>query len=351
MYEQEIINICNERIDRRQFTAPTHSLCVDGTSATKKTTILERTGVSVVKIKRMTNVFDRNTYFPSMIGYIAYGLNSQNRGEPHFYDRSHLNCLEWNVLWTVMDDYVRKVGNARPTLGDARIASLMDRYRKIFESLRDSYYYRRFRDQINAVAFIDSDVDRCNELRALRNQGSDQERSKWLFYTDLQNLMYRTLYPGSHIDMNWFNAPIDTVVNGVSKWLVQTLKEIVIVGRHAMKPVPLMPYKLPILDHDYTLSNITTHVYRSMGRLACKKIKDPNDQTKLLDYVPSYVDVSNATDVDGTESSYPAKDATMFFSQQATMSTTTAMDYEADDDDDAQQLQLAFDDPDLFVDQ
>lgn len=347
MYEQEIINICNAQIDRGQFNAPTHSLCVDGTSATKKTTILERTGEPVVKIKRMTNVFDRNTYFPSMIGYIAYGLNSQNRGVPHFYDRSHLNCLEWNVLWSVMDDYVRKVGNVRPISSDARIATLLDRYRKIFESLRDSYYYRRFRQQINVIAFVDSDVDRCNELRALRNQGSDQERSKWLFYTDLQNLMYRTLYPGAHIDMNWFNAPIETVVNGVSKWLVQTLREISANCRQSMKPVPLLPYKLPILDHDYTLSNMTTHVYRSIGRLACKKIKDPNDQTKLLDYLPSYVDVSNVTNVDGTVSSFPAKDATLFFSQPSD-STTTAMEYENDDYDDEHQ-QLDFDDPNLFI--
>lgn len=343
MYEQEIINICNARIDRARFRAPTHSLCVDGTSATKKTTVLERTGLPVVKIKRMTNVFDRNTYFPSMIGYIAYGINSQNRGEPHFYDRSHLNCLEWNVLWAVMDDYVRKVGNVRPIRGDPRIDALMERYRKMFESLRESYYYRRFRDQINAVAFVDSDVDRCNELRALRNQGSDQERSKWLFYTDLQNLMYRTLYPDTHVDMNWFNAPIDTVVNGVSKWLVQTLREIVIDRKQSMKPVPLVPFKLPVVDHDFTLSNMTTHVYRSIGRLACKKIKDPNDRTKLLDYVPSYVDVSNVDNADGTKSSFPAKNATVFFSVQPTQQrSVTAMDYEND--------QLDFDDPDLFVD-
>lgn len=351
MYEQEIINICDAQIDRDQFRAPTRSLCVDGTSATKKTTVLERTGQPVVKIKRMTNVFDRNTYFPSMIGYIAYGINSQNRGEPHFYDRSHLNCLEWNVLWRVMDDYVRKVGNVRPMLGDARIAALMDRYRKIFESLRESYYYRRFREQINAVAFVDSDVDRCNELRALRNQGSDQERSKWLFYTDLQNLMYRTLYPGAYIDMNWFNAPTDTVVNGVSKWLVQTLREIS--TTRATAAVPLMPYKLPILDHDYTLSNITTHVYRSLGRLACKKIKDPNDRTSLLDYVPSYVDVSNATNVDGTTSSYPAKDATLFFTTPPPplTTTTTTMDVEtADDNNNHIAGQLDFDDPNLFID-
>lgn len=296
--EQQIIDICNARINKKLFRAATFTLFIDGTSCTKKTTILTRTKRPVTKIQQYINVKNPDTYFPSTIGYITTGLNTQNCDGPRFNDRSCLNTLEWHILWKIINNYAANIGNVRPpswkhlkpsssswnmdTSEDVSLSTtLMLKYFKIFEALRNAYYYHNFREQFNGIAFIDTNVGRCDELHSLRNEATDRERASWLFYTPLQNLMYKTLYPESYIDMAWFDditSSSDIIVNGIAKWLTNTLDEITNnCGGMNYPIVPLCQLKLPMIPHDYTLSNINTHMYRNIGRIGCKIIATSNN--------------------------------------------------------------------------
>jgi hypothetical protein len=302
---QEIINLCKTRVSIDEvLIANTHTICLDGTSATKKSSILNATGKKITKIQKIFNVINADTYFPSNIGYIAAGIVSQNQGEPHFNDRSFLNVLEWNILWKIINEYAWYMGNTNPE-NNADAKPLIEKYIRIFESLKESYFYKIMRSQINALAFIDSDVRRCDEVRMQRNTGSDLQRSRWKFYTYLQNLMYVTLYPNSYIDMAWFgNSDINNVRTGIACWLNELLAEAEKRFPRKNIIVPMRQFKLPDIKHDYTLGNFTTHVYRSMGRVKCKQLSmhnnndDDNDcenmkttNVSLSDYVPACLNV------------------------------------------------------------
>lgn len=81
------------------------------------------------------------------------------------------------------------------------------------------YVYAYFRSRINGVSLIDTDVERC-DLRTIRNESSDVERSLWLFYTPLQNLIYQVLYPDAVIEMIWFDScATDEVVAGIADFM------------------------------------------------------------------------------------------------------------------------------------
>lgn len=330
MNVQEVIQVCEARVSVdaiRGSASLTASLCVDGTSATRKSTILERTGCLVHKIQRQTRAVDMDTYFPSAIGYATFGLSTQNCDEPHLYDRSHLNPFEWRLLWAVMDDYVRRRGNSRPREDSA----LWSRYRSLFEDLRTSYHYSHLRSRVNAVAFVDSNVARCDDARRRRGRGSDRERSDWLFYTPLQNLMYRTLYPDAHVDVAWFDhADPDCVTQGIALWLSTTLERLKFAVPSDQRVVRV-PFSLPVAFNHLTLANVTAHMYRSMRRVACKReqeiadsrhpdvdadevteerqldargrprdsVSDADDHVvRLSRYQPAFVTVRNASDID-----------------------------------------------------
>lgn len=308
MSEQEIIDICNFKINKKLLKSPTHTIFVDGTSCTKKSTILSKTGIETTKVQYHANTKNPDTYFPSLIGYIATGINNQNCGKPHFNDRSPLNVLEWRILWKIMDNYMKTIGNKRPNLKIPKIFELFDNYKNIFLSLKNSYYYQYFRSKINGIAFIDSNVERCDELRCLRNENTDLQRSQWLFYTDLQNLMYKTLYPETYIDMAWFNTNnTDIVVDGIAKWLVNLLDEITNRNIQITQP-PICKFKLPTIKYDYNLSNINAHIYRSVGRNGCKRIVNSDDNIICTKSIPGYLNVKNFDTPDNTLYSINAVD-------------------------------------------
>lgn len=243
------------------------------------------------QVQWYSHALNANTYFPSTIGYIASGLMNQNTEGPHFNDRSFLNTLEWRILWKAMDDYYKRFGNVVPDETRDDIKSALDEYRRLFDDLLDSYFYKRFRRMMNGIAIIDSNTDRCDALRQARREGSDLERSSWRFYTFMQNLMYSRLYPSSHIDVAWFDDhEMDTVTASIAAWLKSLLDRLVESVASNVR-VPLVKFKLPVPKHDFCLSNISTHSYRSRGRLACKIAVNPSEAPTLANYIPSYVDV------------------------------------------------------------
>jgi len=290
--EQEVFDICLSRVDYAgKLKAKTHTLCIDGTSCTMKSSILNATGRLITKVQRNHRIQNPNTFGPSMLGYICSGINTSLGTIPHFNDRSPLNVLEWHILWKLMDDYLESFGNTKPDENDPNMTVAFQMYRKIFNAHHNRCAVKVFSSRINGLAIVDSNTDRCDERRSKRNKtASDIERSTWNFYTFLQNLMYKELYDGLYIDLAWFLCTDPKViVSGMAKffnfvldYITKTIKpEFAIVYRHA----------LPTVRHDYNMSNMTVHAYRSIGRWGCKELSGTNEY--LHARLPKYLDISN----------------------------------------------------------
>lgn len=284
--------LCDERLDRRALleharVASNNVLCVDGTSATKKTTILQFTGHEVTKIQKLANFKNINRYFPSMLGYICVGLRSFKLGTMRLNDRSPLNPLEWHVLWCCMSDYYVTNGNVYP--------SDLSKYQTVMRKLKSSFFYEFFGKKINCLALVDSNCARCDETRARRNEGSDVQRSTWRFYTPMQNMMYSVLYEGRVIDLAWFDQfATEDVCRGISLWLRDLVNDMAKLDID--RTVPLSTLSLPINypETDYASENMKTHVYRCIGRVGCKIINAECDKKNITDtvkaqYLPQYV--------------------------------------------------------------
>lgn len=294
----EVINTCIENVNASLFTASTNTITVDGTSCTKKTAILNATGRPVTKVQRHNNAKNANTFGPSMIGYVTAGMVNQSIDtRAKFNDRSPLNVLEWHLLWKLMDLYVANFANTRPDPSYPLMARYLEHFIRMFTQLKSWYVYKHFRSRINGIAFIDSNVRRCDQMHTTRNEGSDKVRASWLFYTPLQNLMYKVLYPEAVIDMDWFNdATTDVVVEGVSVFLNSLLSNTskrTAAGEPTFS-VRLAPPIVSVHDQDFTMHNITTHVYRSVGRAGVKRILDTDNTFDVDSYTPNYVTVGNA---------------------------------------------------------
>lgn len=262
-------------------------------------------------MQRHNNAKNANTFGPSMLGYVMAGMVNQSIDtRPKFNDRSPLNVLEWYLLWKMMDLYVVKFGNVRPHPNVPQMTDYLHDFRQLFIRLKSWYIYEHFRSRINGIAFIDSNVDRCDRIHAARNEGSDYERATWLFYTPLQNLMYEILYPEAVIDMDWFNdATTDVVVEGVSVFLNDLLRNTTIrtVADEPTFAVRLAPPVVCVRGQDFTMHNISTHVYRSVGRAGVKRILNAASTFDVDPYVPDYATVYNATGPNGESYSKAAK--------------------------------------------
>lgn len=284
-------------VDRSLLTAGNLTITVDGTSCAKKTTILAATGRPVYKVQRYNNAHNANTFGASMVGYVTAGMLdvTNSPGAPKFCDRSPLNVIEWHVLWKLMDEYVRRFGNVRPDGSSPGVERYMREFRDTFDNLKRWYVYRHFRSRLNAVAIVDTDVARCDRLRAARGAGSDAERASWLFYTPLQNLMYAQLYPGAFIDLNDFaGATDDAVVAGVAGFLNDLLAGLRCAPDvDQPRPLRLTPPVVFAGGLDFTMHNMRTHVYRSLGRAGVRTIYDRRADF-LPTGVPAYVQVRSA---------------------------------------------------------
>lgn len=289
-----VYDICSAKINKsgilkHALFSKNQVLCVDGTSATKKTSILARTNYEITKIQKIGNFKNVNRYFPAMLGYICSGLVMSRYGDTRLNDRGPLNPLEWHVLWCCMSDYFTTHGNTAPT------KDALTKYEIQFKQLKNSFFYEFFSKKINCIAFVDSNCARCDSVRSARNEGSDIQRSNWKFYTPMQNLMYSTLYENRVIDMAWFDEfTTDQVCDGIAQWINDLTVEISQLSINKM--VPLRRYNLPInfKNTDFALQNMTTHAYRSVGRVGCKMLNRELDKknaatTLQKHYLPSYV--------------------------------------------------------------
>lgn len=314
MNVEEIFNVLKQRINiedccQTDSSLPNYAFNLDGTSATGKTSIVESCGLPYSKVQHRITVINSNTYFPSMLGYVSEGLQSQLYPPWRINDRSPLNCVEWRLLWSLASHLVDKHG---PTAGFcAETGQVLEeedaRYiDKAFDSLMASYFYRDLRARVHGLAIIDSNVTRCNQRRARRNESSsDVLRSQWAWYTPLQNIMYKKLYPNAHIDLMWFDHGLQDnnsgyVFKAISKFICYVVGDL----RQQKQQIESLPLplclKLPNNYSDYFLKNMSVHIDRNYARRECKKIlaaptEDQSEQREESGW-PRCVDVYN---VDG----------------------------------------------------
>ena len=317
----QIFKICQEQVDLTKLIAKNQTLCLDGTSCTGKTTILNnlrQQGNLVYKINKDFGSFKNiDTYFPQMIGYVSSGIMSLLRGGPHFNDRSPLNCIEWHYLWCFMNKYFEQFGNTHPEFygngadddDDGDINENKDKVdfinntRIFFRHLHQTPFYKSLRQYVNCIALIDSNTTRCDFLHYIRNEDSDVERAKWKCYTYFQNLMYQELYPKLYIDLVWFPTDdFSVLVEGIQQFLSSAMAHMQRNNLPCMH-APQLFFQLPSAKNiDYTLKNMETHAYRSIGRWSCKNIlnksinKHDTPNVSLKQYIPDFLCVSNIKD-------------------------------------------------------
>lgn len=273
----EVIALCRRQVDTDRLKAPTANLCVDGTSCTKKTSILALTGRMALKTSRMAGVSNENTdsYGPSMMGHYSAGKYEVLGSLLHMHDRAPNSAHIWYVYWSLFN-ILRNQGNL-----DYFPDYVLTHVRMVFDSLRDSHIFDRITcQQFNTIALVDSDADRCDRLRTNRNCGSDVERSAWGIYTPLQNCMYQALYPGLYIDLAWFGpTDDDVVVRGVAKFLIEVQDGLVMrFGEPTGRP-PFTLLGMPTAGEDLTLINMRVHMERSLGRVQHPRWPYPSDWT------------------------------------------------------------------------
>lgn len=304
MNVEEIFSVLKQRINvedccQTDKSLPNYSFNLDGVSATGKTSIIESCGLPHSKVQRRINVINSDTYFPSMLGYVSEGMQAQLYPPWRINDRSPLNCIEWRLLWSLASHLVDKHGPGGGFCAESgkiieeEDAKYID---EAFDSLMNSYFYRDLRARLHGLAIIDSNVTRCNQRRSMRNESlNDVLRSKWPWYTPLQNIMYKKLYPNAYIDLMWFDHADDgNVFKAISKfivYIVDNLKQ----QHEKIESLPLpLPIVLPSNYNDYFLKNMSVHVDRNYARIKCKRIlADECSEESMETMMPRCVEVYN----------------------------------------------------------
>lgn len=262
-----MVSLVQNVLEKISNDAKTMVLCLDGTSCCKKTSILAATGyVDVLKVQKNRRFLNTNSFAPSMLGYISTGiLDIMSTSEPNFMDRSPLNPIEWHFLWKFIDNFYNDFGNVVPDPErNSYHNDFFVQFDAVFKDLK--YFCRVFSQHLDTIAIIDSNLSRCDDVRASRNTGSDVERANWRFYTYLQNRMYKLLYP--YIDLMWFDSEpmsCDDVIISIATCLRSALKKFpqVRVKHHGRSDFAL---PIPETEPDFTLKNFMTFMYRDAVR-------------------------------------------------------------------------------------
>lgn len=252
-------------------------LCLDGTSACGKSTILEhvvrlaaRDGkkYEITKMPRLMSVNQPNSNPVEMLGTMLAGIHASKDLKAHLTDRGPLNNFEWYVTWQLLDQH-RGAGEFTKPIADTCIA----RYRDLANSLP---YRRMFRPQMQIVTLYDSDVDSCNARRLKRGEGSDAERTLNMpIYTPIQNLMYGP-ESGLHaltIDLQDLRGNFGTKLRSVARFLYCLMQFL----ESFEQRIPLMKVArvpIPTAKRDYRLSCVGEHARRTLIRSRARAIAE-----------------------------------------------------------------------------
>lgn len=222
--------IC-ELLEKRLGTPKkAYSVSIDGTSATCKTTIVQTTAkyanVKSNKVSKEYPIKNTNTMGGAMLGYAMCGVKMMNRSRI-VMDRSPLNCYEWYVLWTMMNEFNAKFGNVEYNERNSDHAEMIRRFKTYFEDMLKYEPYMKIRNLFVGYSIIDSDWKAVDARRTRRGTGSDVHRSTFQIYSFMQNLMYECLYPDRCIDLNDYrsmNYELKEIVEGIAMYIALSFK-------------------------------------------------------------------------------------------------------------------------------
>lgn len=249
-------------------------LILDGTSCCFKTSIINYTNLPVYKNQLFNKIKNPNSYPLSHIGFAASGfVDSKFVNEPTIYDRNINNNGEWDLLWCMMGEFNSKFGNVPFNLNDKLIGEFYEHtFKTLFDTYKNSTIFKYFNTNTNTLCIINSNSDKVDKLRSLRNVGSDVERSNWNYYTSMQNSMYKILYENC-IDLNKFeHYTNDCIIQSISIYINNFFK----LYEFDKKPsnTPFIKISLPMYEdlNDLVATNMTAHVNRQMRRVGCRYI-------------------------------------------------------------------------------
>lgn len=312
---QDVIAICSEKIKIPDEPALTCVMDIDGLACSGKTTLIQRMKtlhkIPTTKVQHVDNIKSYNTFFPAMLGYMEGGIVNTYHLTREFTisDRSLLNPLEWYCLWKIMSSYNRAFKNAKFDTNNIYIRLFEMEAVDIFETLKNSFIYKNYRKYVNPCILIDTRRNRCEERMRNRNIGTDYERSFWKFYVPLQNLMYKTLYDGFYIDLNWFgDLDLDIIMSGLTCFCEMYMYNLKMRYKPPIKNTFIVPHVIicDYDDEDNDDSGEDDNNYYGMGQIKRTKEKDYTLLNYTSNFYRSYVKslANRALNVTPTDSEY-----------------------------------------------
>lgn len=297
-----IFEMCKHLINIDKLDPTIMICCIDGTSSTFKSTILDKlqniSTFNISKIQHRFTIINPNTNPSSGLGYIYAGMQQiqESNNTVTFNDRSYLNTFEWNcIIWPLIEIYVSRFGyKSISELHDYEF----DDYLKVFKTwiveFKSFFPYCMYRKKINTIVLINSNVKKVDELRLHRNIGSDSLRSQWPFYTWIQNIFYKLMYDDLCIDLSHFPNDLsnDNIVDGLTKFFIYVGNYLQTTNTQiqtidAQQKRKKRYAKIPIL-FDYTKANISAYVFRHCKKAEIKGIinNEISKQSHLNQHIP-----------------------------------------------------------------
>lgn len=208
--------------------------------------------------------------------------------QPAIHDRTLYNNGDWYILWQFMDSYNEMFGNEEYNCGDTELHKLFKKkFEHAFNLYSKTHAFQFFRKRSNVLILINSNSAQVDRIRSERGISSDYERSKWKFYTDLQNEMYKLLYPDCHIDYAWFsNAKLDDIKYGITQCIHRLMDDyqytimdslLKLKSKRVDLKLPTPTYNVFGVENDFYLNNMKTHVYRESLKRIGKNIINDDD--------------------------------------------------------------------------
>lgn len=259
------------------FKTNTPRIVVDGTSGCFKSSILQATSLPIYKVQHYNHIRQFNSFNLSYVGYSFSGLVDLScaGAKRSVQDRGIFNQGEWKILWHLMGEYKKQFNNTPLDTNNTRIDQFMAMFRDTFFSYSKSTVFEFFRNKMNMLIIINSNHEYVDNVRKARNQGSDIMRSDMSFYTQLQNEMYKVLYPECILDIGYFLSKgysTNAIIAGIAEYINVLLKKQPHTNT-SLDPIAVQ-LTVPTVKDDLYMLNMTTHVYRNVLRQKSKEISE-----------------------------------------------------------------------------
>lgn len=185
---------------------------IDGVCAIGKTSSVR----NIRKTNHALSLIAHNTHPSSALGYTFTQLKMQCNDPSSVWDRNAFNNYLWLKIWQC-------IGQALSN-NESRIS--LETLKHAYDQLHPDTLHLLAKLSRNII-LVDS-----NELRSIlrlnnRNEGSDQVRSQWMFYIQVQNYFYARLatdFPQYFvlIDVDWFDGSLDRVQAVIRKIIYES---------------------------------------------------------------------------------------------------------------------------------